>query len=246
MAIWHEDPVFWETMGEWLFPPKRVQSAVNEVDWVLERLRLAPPARVLDLCCGPGRHSVELAGRGFDVTGVDRTRSYLDQAKSRADEAGVSVAWIEADMRKYLEPNAFDAALNLFTSFGYFEDPADDERVLDNLFQSLRPGGQLLIDMVGKEVVASHFQEQSWQERDGHFYLAERRIVRDWRFIHNRWILIGPDGRREFEVVHPLYAGSEMAAMVRAAGFREVTLFGDLTGRPYDHQAERLVVVALK
>lgn len=246
MAVWHEDPVFWDVMNEWLFPPQRLEAAVHEVDWILERLQLAPPAHVLDLCCGPGRHSIELAKRGFQVTGVDRTLLYLDQAKTRADEAGVTVDWVEADMRHYQAPETFDVVLNLFTSFGYFEEPADDLQVLLHLHRSLKAGGKLLIDMVGKEVVAAHFQKQSWQERDGHFYLAERKIIRDWTFIQNRWILIGPEGRQEFEVCHPLYAGSEMAALVRAAGFRDVTLYGDLTGRPYDQDADRLVIVARK
>lgn len=246
MQAWHEDPRFWDTMAPWLFPARRMQVATHEVDWVLERLKLTPPARVLDLCCGPGRHAVELAKRGYQVTGVDRTPGYLSEARRRANEAGVEVEWIEADMRSYQAPERYDAVVNLFTSFGYFDDPAQDLLVLQHQYRSLKPGGQLLVDLVGKEVVAAHFEAKGWEERDGTYLLQERRIVDDWTRIHNRWIVVSRDGAKEYQVTHLLYAGNELAALVRVAGFADVSLFGDLTGRPYDQNAERLVVVARK
>ena len=98
---------------------------------------------MLDLCCGPGRFSIELAKRGFRVTGVDRTRFLLGKAKSREKKAGVKVEWVESDMRDFVRPGAFDLALSMFTSFGYFDDKADDLRVLRQVCESLKPGGEI-------------------------------------------------------------------------------------------------------
>src|SRR5206468_5375646 len=119
-----------------------------------------PPRRasVLDLCCGPGRHSLEFARHGFQVTGVDRTARYLDAARAAATGEGLTVEFVQGDMPHFQRPAAFDVALNLFTSFGYFEDEAEDLCVLRHLHTSLKPGGQVLLEMAGKEPLARDFQ----------------------------------------------------------------------------------------
>jgi len=122
MTQWFEDPRFWDGFKELLFRPERRAAAPAEVDALVALLGIAPPARVLDLCCGIGRHAAELARRGFTVTGVDLHEPYLAEARSAAPGA----EWIRADMREFRRPGAFDAAINMFSSFAYFEDPADD------------------------------------------------------------------------------------------------------------------------
>src|SRR5204863_7756432 len=135
-----------------------------EVDQLTKLLDLDSPAKVLDLCCGLGRHSLELARRGFDVTGVDRTGVYLRRAQKQADSEGLKIEFVQEDMRQFCRPEAFDLTLNLFTSFGYFESPAEDRRVLVNVHKSLQPGGRLVMDMMGKEIIARVFRERDWRE----------------------------------------------------------------------------------
>ena len=83
---WHEDDDFWETLYPLLFSERRWEAVEAEADAIIELLSLRPGARILDLCCGPGRHSLELARRDFVVTGVDRTSMYIQKAKAAADE----------------------------------------------------------------------------------------------------------------------------------------------------------------
>jgi SAM-dependent methyltransferase len=206
---------------------------------------------VLDMPCGPGRHSLELARRGFRVTGVDRTVAYLDTARQKAAAEGLDgvaqVEWIKADMRDFRLPERFDAAINLFTSFGYFEDPAEDRQVAANFFASLRPGGRLLMDMMGKEVLARVFREQDWEEEeDGTLFLEERKITRNWGWIENRWIAIRGERRVEFRLGHRLYSAVELTALLTEVGFIDLSVYGSLAGDPYDHTARRLVVLAHK
>ncbi|MFQ5595926.1 MAG: class I SAM-dependent methyltransferase, partial [Anaerolineae bacterium] len=233
MTAWHEDDVFWEAWAPQMFTEQRWEMASEEVDAVIQLLDLSPGAHVLDLCCGPGRHSLELARRGFRITGVDRTPAYLDQARRLATEEGLEVEFVQADMRDFRRPETFDGAVNLFTAFGYFEDPAEDLQVVQNLHASLKPGGRLVMEMMGKEVLARIFLESNWQETDDGVLVLEKRKIRSgWDWIDNRWIIIDGEERREFAVGHRLYSGAELAALLRQAGFDSVELYGALAGGP--------------
>jgi SAM-dependent methyltransferase len=247
MAVWHEDDAFWKTFAPQMFSERRWELAAEEVDSVIQFLELSPGAHILDLCCGPGRHSLELARRGFRVTGVDRTAAYLEQARRQATEEELDIEFVQADMRAFRRPETFDGAINLFTAFGYFEDPAEDLQVVQNLYASLKPGGRLLMEMMGKEVLARIFRERDWHEdENGVLFLEERKISSGWDWIENRWIMIDGSERREFGFGHRLYSGAELAALLRQAGFASVTLYGGLAGGLYDHTARRLAAVAQK
>ena len=143
---WFDDEDFWESMAPFLFSRFRTEEDTPaEVEQLLELTQPPLGARVLDLPCGPGRHAVALAARGFEVTGVDRTAGYLASARARAQAAEVEVEWVKKDMRRFRRDGSFDLALNLFTSFGYFERPEEDLDVLRNFHASLRPGGTLIL-----------------------------------------------------------------------------------------------------
>ena len=246
MTVWHEQDAFWETMP--MFSDVLWEVAPQQVDAIVSLLRLQSGATVLDLPCGVGRHSLELARRGYRVTCVDRTSAYLQVARDKAAAEGLDVEWIQADMREFVRPEAFDVALNLFTSFGYFQDLEADRRVVANLFRCLRPGGVLVMEMMGKEVLARIFVPRDWQELpDGSIFLQERKVVQDWSWMENRWILVKPGGdRHDYEVCHRLYDGAGLRALLLDAGFGSVELYGGLEGTPYDRDAQRLAAIARK
>lgn len=243
---WHEDDAFWEAMTPIMFGESSWTAASVEVEQVLDLLHVRPGAAILDLGCGPGRHSLELARRGFRVTGVDRTAAYLAKALEQATSEGLSIAFRQDDMRTFCQPDAFDAAILLFTTFGYFEDAVENRQVLANVCDSLRQGGMLVIELMGKEILARIFRERDWRERDGAILLEERQIVDDWNRIENRWILLQGQNRREFTVSHWLYSAAELSALLTEVGFSTVDVYGDLEGAAYDHRAKRLVTVARK
>ena len=247
VTAWHEQDDFWTTFSPVMFTERRWEGTGAEIDQILSLTGLEPGMQVLDLCCGPGRHSLELARRGFRVTGVDRTAPYLDQARQKAADEGLNVEWIQADMREFCRPDAFDAVLSMYTSFGYFEDPADDRTVAENICRSLRANGVVFLEMVGKEEIARRFQERTWSEEpDGTILLQERRIRPGWDLIENRWILIKRGKRKELSFAHRLYSGVEIKRLLTDSGFSKVDLYGSFEGAPYDHTAGRLVVLARK
>ena len=243
---WHDDDAFWEMMAPFIFSDEGWAAAAIEVDQVIALLKLPPGAAVLDLGGAPGRHSLALARQGFHVTGVDRTSVYLDQARRQAEAEGLTVEFVQADMRDFRRLGAFDAALSLFTSFGYFETAEENRQVLANACASLREGGKLAIELMGKEVLARIFQARDWQEEHGSFLLQDRQVSDDWTHMENRWILVQDGTSHEFRVTHWIYSAAELAAMLRKSGFDSVDAYGGLEGSPYDLSARRLVVVGHK
>jgi len=246
MSDWYEEPEFWDLFAGTMFDATAWEAADAQVAQLEALLGISPPLRVLDLCCGPGRHALALARRGYRVLGVDRTEHFLEEARRRADEAGVDLDLAHSDMREFVEPESFDVAINMLTSFGYFEDPDEDTKVVSNLFRSLVPGGRVVLEMMGKEILARIFEPKQWRERDGAFYLYERRIEDDWSWIRNRWIRIDVDERYEYEVGHRLYSALEFKTLLKDGGFVDVKAYGDLAGRAYDQHATRLVVAGTK
>ncbi|MEW6753326.1 MAG: class I SAM-dependent methyltransferase [Candidatus Latescibacterota bacterium] len=246
MPEWFEDDSFWETLYPYLFPTERFAAAAGEVDQLLALVRFQGHA-VLDLCCGPGRHCVELARRGFQVTGVDRTPFLLDKARQRGHEAGVGVEWVQQDMRGFCRPEAFDLAISLFTSFGYFDDQRQDVAVLANLHASLRPGGALVVDVVGKEALARKFTPTaSTPYPDGALLVQRHGIFDHWSRIRNEWILLR-DGRAiTFRFHHTIYSAQELVDRFAQVGFARVAVYGGLDGQEYGTESWRLVVVGWK
>lgn len=246
MKTWHENDDFWEIMAPYLFTEQRWTAAAAEVDQVIGLLNLGTPAAVLDLCCGPGRHAAEFARRGFRVTGVDRTALYIERARVATEEEDLPVEFVQEDMRRFCRPNTFDGAVMMYTSFGYFEDPADNRQVLVNVCRSLKDRGALLLDLMGKEILARIFSERSWDEHDGAFLLQERRVANNWSWMENRWIVLRGQERHAFKVTHWIYSAVELTALLIDSGFGEIEIYGDLESNPYDHTARRLIAVARK
>jgi SAM-dependent methyltransferase len=247
MNIWHEDDRFWHTMAPFLFGRERWERAAQEIEDLLALTEIPAGSTVLDLCCGPGRHSLELADRGFCVTAVDRSQEYLDEARKQARERGLDIEFAQEDMRRFRRAGAFHMAISLYTSFGYFGDPEEDLQVARNLYDSLVADGKLVMELMGREVLTRVFRPRDWQPiEEGGFFLEDRHPSPDWTWMENRWILIRQGQVEEFNISHRLYGAADLSRLLQRAGFKQATPFGDLAGAPYDHTAKRLVMVAVK
>jgi SAM-dependent methyltransferase len=229
-----------------MFDEQRYAAADEQVRKILKLTAIRRGA-VLDLCCGPGRHSVALAKRGFQVTAVDRTRFLLNKARRHTRSARAKVEFVQSDMRDFVRPDTYKIALCLWTSFGYFDKKDDDRRVLKNMFLSLKPHGICVLDILGKERLAKGLQNMiSTRSPDGTLLIQLHEIFDDWTRIRNEWILLKGNRVRRFKFHHTVYSGQELKDLLLRAGFASVRLFGDLDGHPYGSDAQRLVAVARK
>jgi len=256
---WFYDTEFWELYAPVIFDDIRWAEVPYVADSItsLARLNLyedaehtgthlcAPP-QILDLCCGFGRISAELARRGFSVTGVDITKSYLDTAKEEAVYEKLDIEYVRSDVREFTRPDFFDVVVNLYVSFGYFENPADDFLVLQNVYNSLKKDGVFIIETLGKEIAVRDFVEADWFERAGYTILTEYEALNSWAQLKNRWILIDDNQRIEKAFIQRLYAASELRDLLQKAGFGQIEIFGNWDETPYDQNASKLIIVARK
>ncbi len=226
-----------------MFSDDAFRRAADDVNQVLS-LAGAPSRSVLDLCCGPGRYTVPLAQRGLEVTAVDLSPFLLEKAREHARAAGVAPEFVRSDMREFVRPHAFDAILNLHTSFGYFQHRDDDGRVVANMYESLRPGGTAVIEVVGKELQGRR-GDRITDLRDGSTCIQRTQVTDDWSSLKSEWIVVRGESARRYRFTHRLYSGFELRTLMEGAGF-SVSLFGDYAGKAYDSHALRLIAIGRK
>ena len=220
------------------------EQTLAEVDFVVAQLALEPPARILDVACGHGRHALELARRGFRATGVDLSESPLAYAREHAD--GLDLELVQADMRELPWEGEFDGALNLYSSFGYYPTQEEDEAALAAIARSLRPGGRLVLDGVNPLSLAARFRPQAWEELpDGRLLLQEISFeVRTGRNAQT-WTIVRPDGtrvRRSYSM--RVYAAPELESMLGRAGLDVVEMHGGFDGTELGRDTWRLIATA--
>ena len=206
----------------------------KEVDLFAQTIGLSPEMRVLDLCCGQGRHCAELARRGFlHVEGLDRSHYLVQRGRAAARKESLPVRLREGDARKLpYPPDVFDAVLILGNSFGYFETVNEDLRVLKEVRRVLKPWGRLLIDVAQGEFVRQNFQPRSWEWIDSkHFVCRERSLSADkLRLISREVITHVEDGVLADQFyAERLYDSQSLTGLLEQAGFSDCTTHGTLT-----------------
>jgi SAM-dependent methyltransferase len=247
MAQWYRE--FFDDLYLRVYQPLEAPEQVRrEVDFIVKALDLPAGAKVLDLCCGQGRHSLELARRGFQVVGVDLSEALLYAARKRAESEGLSVTFLHCDMREIDFADEFDAVINMFTSFGYLESEAEDEKVLGKVAQALKSGGKFLLDVVNRDRLVRDFQAREWHAADeGWLVLEERTFDHLSGRMETRWVCVARDGVRYERLSSVrLYTTSELRTMLERAGLKVTNLFGDYDGSPYSWDSQRLIVVSCK
>ena len=205
-----------------------------EIDRLETLLHLQPPLRILDLPCGQGRHAIELARRGYEVTGVDISPFMIEVARERAKASGLQVHWLVGDMRKPIPGGSFDLILNLFTSFGYFAEDADDQQVLAAAVSMLKPNGRFLLEVINGERVMANFEERGWFTVGQSAVMETRRLARSSQRMEVERTVSTPAESETSVHTLRLYTGPQIEAAMRQAGFQHVTLYAGWDGEPLE------------
>ena len=223
----------------------------RETQFAIRTLGLAPDQAVLDLCCGQGRHSIALANTGIKVTGVDLSEQMLTLARESSRHLAYPPEFIQADMRQLPHSlnGRFEAAINMFSSFGYLESEANDQAVLHQIANALKPGGQVMMDLLNREWVIRHNEPFEWQVKDdGTVILEHRDLDLAASINHLTFTEIAPDGtRRQPSELHMrLYTLTEMSKMLKAADLELANVYGGFNGEDYGVDTRRMIIVARK
>lgn len=232
----------WPTISQAVELP---EDAARSVHWIIGAAGLAPGTCVLDAPCGFGRHSVEFARRGFRVTGVDFNETEIERAREAATRAGVTLTLLCQDMRDMDFSGAFDLAVNLFSSIGYFSDD-EDRLLLDRFWRALRPGGVFVLDTRNRDHFVRHLTpEETYRLPDGTTVRIKNTLDLRTSRVHGEW-WVERDERPLGQTETRLYSAHELYRKLRPERWSAVELFGGLDGRPFELDSPRLVLVATK
>ena len=223
------------------------RNTADEVGLLIRSVGLERNDRILDLCCGQGRHSLELARRGFPhVTALDRSRYLVRLARKRAKQRGLQVSFHEGDARRFrLGDGEFHCVCILGNSFGYFERPEDDLAVLEAVKRALGSGGSLVMDLMDGDWMRHHFEARSWEWVDQHHFVCrERDLAGDGdRLISREVVVHGERGVIADQFyAERLYSKERLEALLKSAGFTNVRFHSLLA--PDSHRNQDLGMVA--
>jgi SAM-dependent methyltransferase len=223
----------------------RAARTTSEAEFIQRVLKVQPGASILDVPCGEGRLSLELASRGFRVTGVDVTKAVLEDARRVATERRLEVAWHRRDMRELPWLEAFDGAFCFWGSFGYFDDE-ENKAFLTAVARTLKPGGRFVIDMPNvAEGLLPGFQERSWWPVGEVIVLEERRYDHVRSRVEVDWTLV-KSGQVETKTSSiRTYTYREICSLLTEVGFTGLDAFSSLTGEAFK-LGQRLYMVATK
>lgn len=234
---WYE-----QYFGEDYFRADAHRDTALEVEGL--SLLIGPPeeTRVLDLACGYGRHSVPLAGMGYRIVGYDLSDALL----RRARKCGKEVAWVRGDLRALPFHGWFDAAINMFTAFGYFEGEDENFTVLQEMEAVLKPGGRFILQLVNRDYLVRTFQPQEIRRVEDLLVLEERTFDVAGSRVQTTTTVIEGTRRRTYESSIRVYTLTELDMLLAAAGLYIREVFGGLDQRPYDWNTNQLIIVAEK
>ena len=228
-----------------VYQHRNESEAKQQVSFLLDHINISQDAKILDLCCGNGRHAIELKKLGYDVLGVDLSSDLLDIARSKASENDLDLKLYRCDMREIPYEDEFDLIVQFFTSFGYFETDAENQKVLSAISKALKKEGQFMIDYMNPDYVASNLVEKDEKQVSDDIKLIQERWIENSRV--NKKITMIRNGETSYynESVR-MYALQEIKAMLDQVGLRLVHTYGDFDGSEYNKDSPRMILIGNK
>ena len=244
MTEWFED---WFNSKEYLdvYQHRNESDAKLLFELIIKNIEISAKGKVLDLACGPGRHSILFARKGFDVTGIDLSDNLLRVAESSARKEKLDIQFIKSDIRKVELTDKFDLVVNLFTSFGFFETDEDNFSIFRTASDLLKPSGYFVFDFLNSTFLKNNLISESSEDKHHEKIIQKRRIegnrvIKDIIIQHNGMI-------KTFYESVKLYRCGELHKAIIENGLAIKKTFGDFTGSDFNEATSpRIIIIAQK
>ncbi len=231
-------------------PQTLEERTQKEVEGAISILKLKKGQKILDVPCGYGRHAIALAKKGFKVTGVDLNPVHLKKAKNDAKEKGVKVEWKKENMLKLKYKEEFDACINLFYSFGFFDKDSENFKALENIFRSLKKGGKFLFHTdvnLQRVLKGKHKFEEIRHLKSGNKLTIVESYSPENKRMNGSWTILKKDGKKtKKNYSMRVYSKEEFIELCKNTGFKNTAAYGYWSTEPYTEKSEDMIIVAEK
>ena len=241
---WYEE---WFNTKEYLevYKNRGDVEAETLAELILANVKIESGAKILDMAAGAGRHAINFARRGFNVTAVDLSKNLLKVAKKNASIYDFNINFVHSDIRKFETSNKFDLVLNLFTSIGYFDNDEENFELLRKAYNLLKPGGCFVLDYFNRNYLETNLVPSSVETIKGSV-INQNRSIRGDRVIKEIIIRKNGDTKKFFESVR-MFSFIELQTALENTGFKLISTFGDLDGKPFILETSpRVIIIAGK
>lgn len=225
-----------------LLTPERTSG---EVDFLLQQMPLSPGARVLDVGCGFGRHTVELARRGFRVTGIDPSAAMIAAARERALAANVTPQFQESRAEAFSTDLAFDAAICLLTTLGQVtagrHSGAD---LVARVHEVLATGAPFAVEVPQRKPAVRQLKGTETFGEGPSYTSVTRHFDPESNTVEERFLVVSPQKEQNYALRYRLFSHRELKALLRASGFAPRASFGNYAGKPLHENDATMLLIA--
>jgi len=241
---WYEE---WFNTKEYLEVYKNRDDAEAETlaELILSNIKIKASAKILDMTAGAGRHAINFARRGFNVTAVDLSKNLLKVAKQNASAYDFQIDFVHSDIRKFEPNDKFNLVLSLFTSIGYFDNDEENFELLRKAYHFLKPGGYFVLDYFNRDFLEKNLVPSSVETING-AEINQYRSIREKRVIKEIEIRKNGATKKYIESVR-MFSFNELQTELENTGFKINSTFGDLDGKPFVLETSpRVIIIASK
>jgi SAM-dependent methyltransferase len=240
--------LYWELLEEAFPTVSHWRDWQIDIDMLIQLTKIMPKAKILDVGCGTGKYSISFAKKAYQVFGWDDRKRYLKIAENNAIINKVDIQWLSQDLQLVNFPSfSFDLVTMFSCIFSYLKTEEDALFFLKKAHNFLSDQGMILIELVGREALESHFQQMGWISlANDAFLLWERKIIHELNWINESLILIKDGVKKKCTSGFRIFYTSHLLKMLEQIGFVNVKLYQDFQESVYSENASRLVIVAEK
>jgi SAM-dependent methyltransferase len=237
---WFNSPEYLE-----VYKHRNETDAEKHINFITSAIDLKPSAKILDLACGAGRHSVLLARKGYVVTAVDLSDVLLNEAIRIASMEQLKINFVKSDIRYLQIDDSFDLIINLFTSFGYFQTDDENFVLFQKAYQLLKQGGYFIFDFFNKHHLLKNLKPLTEENGNGK-KTVQKRFVREGR-IEKIIEILSSEGKKVYNESVKLYSPTELKNKLIEIGFEIINIYGDFECNKFDlDNSERFITVCRK